>query len=776
MSDDVHPAPASPSDAPLPPGRGLSRRELMAAGFFGVLGSQLLLHGTPAPAAATTGVQLAGDGYTIRGAGGTVSLVDGAGTVVQRFRGYRLGSLNLTSGTSVLGAAEDGTPAVVVTWDVPATATGASVRGTFVPRGGRLEIVYDVVSPGATSGSNGMMRRETATAGTVVETFHGVADWARDPRGGIPYQTGARTLFAQALAGTTLYVVAPGGNSTWRDNGALHLPATTVADGTFRAVANVVLAAGARPVVVDALATGRPLAADVWTDRPYNIWSQGGALTVHGVARNGRATRAVTFAWVAHDFDGQVVAQRTQTVVAGPGATVTDDAAVTLPGRGIAFVELTVSAGGDTEYARTNIAVLPPHQFTDTAETSMFGLAADYLFGPAEERELIRRMGVRHSRHAHFTSAELDSFGFRQHRLRTPASPEEFDGDPAALAAYVSSELDLAEQAHATHYECANEWNMRGGVRQGVGAEKYVTKWATAFRAEIDRRGSDIKLIAVGLAGMDDVYAAGMFSAGLAQQAHVFNLHPGRGNVTPDWAPTPDQWGVGASGSYWNFYGALTEARRQIDQHAGPSMALWLTETYAPTKPNSWWEDTYRTAAENTLLSCVLAPTQGVDVLQWFQLYDNRKVNPYGASAADREYHFGLILRDRSPKPSLLAYATAAEHLDGADFVRWLELDDPAARGLLYDTPRGPLAVLWSRADGYTLNRQGARDGGFFPAPEPWVDVWPTKTAVQLPAAGTVTEVDAIGRSRQLPVSGGQVAVTLDGAARLYYGLDLTAA
>jgi hypothetical protein len=749
----------------------------MAAGFFGVLGSQLLLSGTGAPAAlAATDVQLAGDGYTIRGSGGTVYLADAGGTVLQRFRGYRLGALTLTSGTPALGQAADGTAAVVVTWDVPATATGASVRGTFVPRGKRLEIVYDIVSPGATSGANGMMRRETATAGTVVETFHGVADWERDARGGIPYQTDGRTLFAQSFPATTLYVVAPGANSTWRDNGALHLPATLVADGTFRAVANVVLASGARPVVVDALASGRALAADVWTDQPYNIWQQGGTLVVHGVARNGGAARSVTFAWVAHDFDGLVVAQRTRTVTAGAGATVSDDVGVALPGRGIAFVELTVTAGGDTAYARTNIAVLPPHQFTDTAETSMFGLAADYLFGPTEERELIRRMGVRHSRHTHFTAAELTSYGFQQHRLRTPASPEEFDGDPAALAAYVSSELDLAEQAHATHYECANEWNMRGGVRQGVGAQKYVTKWATAFRKEIDRRGSDIKLIAVGLAGMDDVYANGMFTAGLAQQAHVFNLHPGRGNFAPDYAPTPAQWSNGSAGSYWNYYGALTEARRQIDQYAGPSMALWLTEAYAPTKPNSWWDDTYRTAAENTLLSCVLAPTQGVDVLQWFQLYDNRKANPYGATESDREYHFGLILRDRSPKPSLLAYAAAAEHLDGATFVRWLELDQPGARGLLYDTPRGPLAVLWSRADGYTLNTQGTRDGGFFPAPEPWVDVWPTKTQATLAAAGAVTEVDAIGRSRSLPVTGGEVVVTLDGAARMYYGLDLTAA
>jgi len=45
--------------------------------------------------------------------------------------------------------------------------------------------------------------------------------------------------------------------------------------------------------------------------------------------------------------------------------------------------------------------------------------------------------------------------------------------------------LDGAEKAGATHYECANEWNMRGGgLRSGDGATAYVTKWLRAFSRE----------------------------------------------------------------------------------------------------------------------------------------------------------------------------------------------------------------------------------------------------------------------------------------------------
>lgn len=755
----------------------LSRRQLMAAGFFGILGSQLVLAGVaPAPNAAADGdLVLAGDGFSLTASGGTVTLLNAAGVARQRFRGYRLGTLNLTTGRPSLVNAADGASAIRVDYDVP--TAGASVVGHFIPRGRRLEIVFDIVAPGITSASGGMMRRE-AIPGPVVETFAGVTDWVRDPRGGIPYEANGRTVFEQSFDDVSLFIVAPGANSSWRDQGAIHLPATTVSDSVFQARAHVALIPGGRAKLVEALVSGAAMTADVWTDQPYNIFTAGGSLVVHGGAMNGGAARPVTFSWSARDFDGAVLASQDVTVNAPAQESVTSDFAVPLPGRGIAFVELTVTAGADSSYTRTNIAVLPPHEYVDTAETSMMGIAADYLFGPPEERALLKRIGVRNSRHTHFSAAELEEYGFTQHRLRTPASPAEFDGDDAALATYVSAELDTAEAAGATHYECANEWNMRGGVLKGVDAEKYVTKWATAFRREIDRRGGHIKLIAVGLAGMDYVYAEKMFQAGLAQQAHAFNLHPGRGNFTADWAPTPDTWGTGSTGSYWNCMGALVEARRMLDEYTDGSMEFWLTEAYAQTRPNAQWADTYRHAAENALLTPMLATSVGVTRMQWFQFYDNVKANPYGANQRNPEYHFGLVLRDRSPKPTLLALATAAEHLDQATFVRWFAFADENLRGMLFDTPRGPLSVLWSRADGYTLNTAATpAEDGFYPTPEPWVDTWPTKTTVELPAAGTtVTSIDVIGRQTVLAAPKGVASVVLDGAPRLFYGLDVDGA
>lgn len=123
-------------------------------------------------------------------------------------------------------------------------------------------------------------------------------------------------------------------------------------------------------------------------------------------------------------------------------------------------------------------------------------------------------------------------------------------------------------------------------------------------------------------------------------------------------------------------------------------------------------------------------------------------------------------------KPSLLAYATAARTLDRATFTGWRTFPDPLTKALQFTTPDGPVSVLWNRADGYLLNTAGTRTDWHFPAPEVWVDPWPTKTTVTVAAAGpSVRQVDAIGQVMTLPVTGGQVTLTLDGAPRIFHGL-----
>ncbi|MGX9346656.1 hypothetical protein [Microbacterium sp. KNMS] len=582
-------------------------------------------------------------------------------------------------------------------------------------------------------------------------------------------------MYVQDHSQLKVGIVAANSRAQWRDNRSLHLVPSLNQDGVYAATCSVVIDRFATPTVIAAMARSRPLSVDLTTDAPFNIWeSLDGPILAKATLFNGGRAREVQASWVAHDYDGTTVASGSAALHLDAGAIGTVEIEVSLQTRGIAFLEVTARSGSDLHYARTNLAVLPPHEFTDRG-SSIFGIAPGYVINNSAERDLLRRLGVRHSRHTFFTAEQLREYGFTQHRLRTMPSLHEHEGDSKGLDAYVESELDTAEARHAIAYELGNELNRWGdGPYTGDGADLYTRTWVRAFRRGLRRRGSDLKLVAAGLAGMDVRYARAMFRAGLSQYADAFNLHPGRQNVTPDWAPDWRRVSSGADRS-WSYYAALKEARGLIDEYA-PDMELWLTEVYACTRPNAWWDDSYRHAAENIILSAALALTVGVTKLLWFQLYDNTASDRYGARADDREHHFGLVLRDLSPKPSLLAFAAATEHFDGAQFKRWLAFDQDTVFGLEFSTPRGALAVLWTRADGYELNSEQERDGSFYPSPEAWVETWRTKTKVRVKAkAKMVTEIDSIGRRRSIPARQGYAVVQLDGAPRMYYGLDTSA-
>ncbi len=90
-------------------------------------------------------------------------------------------------------------------------------------------------------------------------------------------------------------------------------------------------------------------------------------------------------------------------------------------------------------------------------------------------------------------------------------------------------------------------------------------------------------------------------------------------------------------------------------------------------------------------------------------------------------------------------------------------------KGLQFDTPSGPMSVLWTRTDGYFLNA-GHGEEAYYPHPEAWEDDWPTKTDVVFRAA-RLREVDVLGRERTVTGARGTVEVRLDGTPRVFYGL-----
>ncbi len=196
--------------------------------------------------------------------------------------------------------------------------------------------------------------------------------------------------------------------------------------------------------------------------------------------------------------------------------------------------------------------------------------------------------------------------------------------------------------------------------------------------------------------------------------------------------------------------------------------ANWVTEAYACTMPHSDWHDTERRAAENVVLTYVIGLAEGMKAVMFYQLRDATWSDLGGIDTADSEHYYGLLRRDGAVKPSLLAYCAVSEALDGAVFRRYLSFPEGQTKGVLFDTPRGPLAVLWDRTEGYV---QSERKPGFA-SPEPWRDHWTRHASVTLSAAlPQVALTDCIGRKSLVEAQGGRVALTLTGAPVMVTGL-----
>lgn len=742
----------------------------------------------PAVPAHADGISVTADGITLTaGADGSVTVNDGAADRIKLthflFKDSVIGTNRTFGGTPSLITLDDGRPAIQVRYTLPASASALTIVGTFDVTARRARLRYDVSGSSALLPTGFMIGRTLLNA-TAAETFTALTTWKRDAGGGVPYEVNDGGLYTETFAGNgadthayfRLSATTPAyTNTTW-----LHAPGK--ATGATSATTQATLVLGSmRPQAAATVADQRALGVETWTDQPFHLWDGAGQeMVLHAQVVNGSAAaRDVTISYFAKDFDGVDAAARTETVTLPAGGVWSGDFTATSPAQGILFSEVAAAADGDEAFARTTLAVLPPFAY-QAGEDSMFGLSNyPWLLKPsqADIGALLQRLGVKWIRIAYpgapgIPVADLDALGIF-HNVQKGGVP--IGGTEAAKAAWAADMTALVQSAGARYYEAGNELNQPW--MSGQGAAQYVNDGLIPLRAAMTDAGAQFKVMNCGLGGMDYRWLANMQAAGGWPLIDVLAIHPGRGNFTADYAPTPEEWEQGSNGSYWNFLGSVRKAREVIaeyDAAAGKTTPteLWLTEAYACTKPNAWWMDTYRQAAENALLTLALAKAEGVRGVNWYQLYDSTIHHPQEADPANMEYHHGLLNRDLSAKATLLAYATAARALDQATFVRWVTFADPDLKGLAFDTEQGRMYVLWSRKDGYLLNTDHTPGNAYFAAPEPWEDGWPTKTTVALAANRfEVTEVDCVGRERLIPKIRGKATVVLDGAPRIYYGL-----
>lgn len=633
---------------------------------------------------------------------------------------------------------------------------------------------------------NGTVRDATVTkCGFWTRCRPAVSGAYRDP--GVPFEVASRTLKPYTAKSGQVFWCC---NTGWA-GARTECPGfgrKPDADGLFRArLAFVTGVSSTDAQVAAAEVDGRPFVMRLSTDRPFNLFESGApsfSLRVDPLV-TGRRTLRVT----VRDFDGCVVLARAADVAftrGRPRGHRFELPALPAGARGIWFVEASLADGDREEaFARTNLAVLPPHEFRHRA-TSVAGMAA-YPAGADAER-LLARLGVAVLRYG-------DNRKFRaQYGITAFASrhaPEEpFDPANARHLQILDEEIVARIRAQgAPVLEFGNEvgWH-RTEAEQDRLVAAYVS-WLRAIRARLDAVGlGDVKIITFGLQPDYSVrMMARMKERGVFDLVDGLTLHPGRGYYTAD----------GTRGG-WVFRGIIQRARDRFDALGFPDKEIHLTECYAATHPNDGWKDSYRQAAENVALSLVIASAEPrVKNMMFYKLHQGTSQDPHGypkahasgTSTVNAEYDFGLLMRDDSPKPSLLAYAATCERLDGARFLRERgETADGTLRGFAFATPEGPLAVLYDRTEGdqqYNLWLKGLpkdvralpndRRDSLFRHKEAWVRHWTVRTdyVFRVARGAAVRVFDLIGREHRPDVRDGRLQLALDGEPVFVYGLDV---
>ncbi len=616
-----------------------------------------------------------------------------------------------------------------------------SLSGTLTANpDGLIRLDWELSAPGPVK-TGGIMQELILPPGVVKESPYKSGLWQRNERGGVPVEV--RDGYFRAIRnGDIQLFTRVAGNVNYTSRTSDHINYRKEESGKYTASLELqACSPGLRGFEAAALYHKRPLALELSTAKPFTIFESGAPefkaeITSFGAQR-------VKVEVTARDYDGKTVLNETRDIALKPFECNTLAFRLPEAERAIYFVEV---KAGDI-FARTNLAILPPHRYEHRGE-SAFALSA-YFMIPDESSvyKLMERMGVRILRHGDNRATEKYGILSLDHVNVNPKS------SPAEAKKKIGEILDRAAKFQNPEIEFCNEWNMN---KKGEEKRLLATRYAEVlkeFAAERDKRGIDLKIIGMGMAGPDTEFlkltaeagALPLFTGGVA-------LHPGRGNFTADYTE-----------NFWSYLGAVRRYKKVMKELG--ITTLHLSEVYAGTHPNAYWKDSYRHAAENTVLTYALGVAEGAASIQFYQLHDGVWHDQGGVKPEDSEYHYGLLMRDGVIKPSLLAYCAVAEALDGAKFVKYLDFGNKVY-GVAFETPRGPLAFLYDRTDGCILSKKGDVH------PEPWVEQWKTRNTHSFDTVGaTVTAIDPIGRAVKIAAPGNKVKLTLSGAPLMVYGI-----
>ncbi len=524
--------------------------------------------------------------------------------------------------------------------------------------------------------------------------------------------------------------------------------------------------------VAAAMQTRAALAATVSTGKDFNLFDSSketAAFEVTMMNPKDAPKENVTCRVIARNYDGKEDINETFKINLKPYEIVRHHFTLPKRTRDYWFVNVEFDDGTTNSFIRADIATIEPYKYKSLS-TSIMGIAASFDIPSVEACDkLLTRMGARWIRTGNAKEAAKYALtkgrsGILSFHLAHDATNE------TQRLAFAKEKLKEAAALHCPIMEIGNELNFGAfgdeAIRRATEYGTWLKSFYTARAAlKLDKK---IKISTFGFAGCTDncgFYKA-MAQVGCWQYCDILSLHPGRLNQTPD-NPGCD-W-------QWNYLPQIQSTKgfmRELREKTGKSLDLILTEVYARTPPNFNDSDSTRSSAENVVLSCALAKIEAVTALNWYQMHDSVHTDIGNINEFNTEYHYGLLRRDGTVKPALLAFCTISEALDGAEFRREIKYDDDR-KAWEFTTPQGPMVVIYDRKDGYFPYGGMFTDRPFTGHLEPWLDHWKSHTEYRYEAPkGGVIVRDAIGRTKKIKAdSQGYVTLTLSGSPLIVYGL-----
>ncbi|AHF91566.1 hypothetical protein OPIT5_16365 [Opitutaceae bacterium TAV5] len=665
------------------------------------------------------------------------------------------------------------------------------IRWTLAPDVARMELeVSPDNEPGAGDEGGASFQFVRSGGAQFVEEIK-PARWLRNPAGGVPGQE-TKGMAQVFQSGSVVWAIANdyGFRKLIEDDDRVNFQVRKIRVPWMRSRlrGSAAFAFGADSSVVAsqavAVAAHDWLAFNLKSESPFYIYDEVRPVVLRGAVSNlFHAPQRADVSWRAVDYDGVVVSEGNEAHWLAPFEVWQPELRITPRAAGPLYLDAVARTNRGTEFQRVSLGVMPRREFTDGKE-SRFGISAYRgrvgTNGHTELRtedqllDLMHRAGIRWLRQTDgWELARKKGFHLWYHNNvpYNQATDDYFQGkkswlsDETARLGFIDSNVKNTGQRGAAVLEFTNEWNLHGGEKKAVRAEKYAKDWLPLLRKSRDKLAPDILLGGGVVANGDIPFLKKVFDLGAWNDFDLLVFHASGVPRSPD---TDED-------VYWSYLQTLKDIRKALRMFG--EKELWMSEFYAPSAPNSSVSNNERIAAEDLVLMVGLAIAADVRGMMYYCLDDFDRQDRI-ATAGEigepilRENYFGLLRRDWTPKAGLWAYANCAWLFEGARFLGDARLPGKT-EGLVFEGKRGRFALVWDRSEGYVRHERSV-DRNFHR--EPWEKFWTLEADLRLPVkdrATGLTVVDTVGRPTTVsPAADGAATIKVSGEPVFVFGVE----